>query len=223
MTGGAKKEDETMEARYAGKCGCGKYVTAGDEVRFIGKKIAKCAGCAAFGPLDISDGENGLGWIWAYRLGSDVTVLRALYRSIRAAYLALAPSIDGWGDRQENRHGKTLDSIRGICGRDYSTTEEFDTSIKTAIAAELKNWGGCESYERLSIAQLFCLHAAYTYKAAATSKTWIEPSPETLSWGGFLGGEMINIDSDATKALGEMTAIAFGEMTAIAFGRKQAA
>lgn len=194
-----------MEARYNGKCICNKYVTKGDEVRFANKKIVKCAGCFSFEPLDLSSGEHGLGWIWAYRLGSDVDALRALYRAIRKSYLALPQQKDGWGDRTENRHGETLDSIRGIVGAEMSSSDEFDAKIKESIATELKAWGGEESYDRLSVGQLFCLHAAWEYVRAAQSKTWIEPSPETLESGGFLGGEMIYTDEEALKTIDSMT------------------
>lgn len=197
-----------MEARYEGKCICGGHVTKGDEVWFSNKKIVKCAGCATFAPLMLKD-ENGLGWIWAYRLGHDVDALRKLYGKIRAAYLALPVSVDGWANRTENRHGNTLASIRGIYGRDVSTAAEFDAHVKESMSDELKNWNGMESYDRLSIGQLHCLHAAWIYVQAATSKTWLEPSPETLENGGFLGGEMINSDRDAKLAIDEMVASVF--------------
>lgn len=200
--------EANKEARYEGKCTCGGHVTKGDEVVFVNKKIVRCAGCSSFGPLMLKD-ENGLGWIWAYRLGRDVDALRKLYGKIRAACLALPVSVDGWANRTERRSGDVLDSIRGICGRDVSTTIEFDARVKESMSKEMQDWTGVESYDRLSIGQSHCLHAAWIYIQAATSKTWIEPSPETLENGGFLGGEMINSDRDAKLAIDEMVASVF--------------
>lgn len=192
-----------MEARYEGKCICGGFVCQGDEIRFANKKIVKCAGCFDFGPVTLGE-DRGLGWIWAYRLGRNVETLRALYRAIRTAYLALNPSEHGWADRTERRHGEVLDSVHGTTGRVVETSTEFDSKIKESMAREIKDWAGQESFDRLTVGQLHCLHAATLYVSAATSKTWIEASPETLEWGGFLGGEMVHSDSDATKALNEM-------------------
>ena len=194
-----------MEARYEGKCICGGHVTKGDEVWFSNKKIVKCAGCATFAPLMLKD-ENGLGWIWAYRLGRDVEALRNLYRALRSAYLALPVSVGRWANRTERRSGEVLDSVRGIVGRTATTNEEFDALVKTSISKEIQDWTGVESYDRLSIAQLHCLHATWMYHGAAMSRTWIEPSPETLENGGFLGGDMINNADDAERAIDEMVA-----------------
>ncbi len=189
-----------MEARYEGKCICGGHVAQGDEIRFANKKIVKCAGCFDFGPVVLGE-DRGLGWIWAYRLGRNVDTLRSLYRAIRTAYLALNPSVDGWADRTERRHGEVLGSVHGTTGRTVETAAEFDALVKESMAREIKDWAGQESFDRLTVGQLHCLHAAQFYVRAATSKTWIEPSPETLEWGGFLGGEMVHSDSDAMDAL----------------------
>lgn len=192
-----------MEARYEGKCICGGHVTKGDEIRFANKKIVKCAGCSNFGPLMLGE-ENGMGWIWAYRLGRDVETLRSLYRAIRDAYLALPVSVDGWANRTENRHGDVLGSVRGTVGRSANTSSEFDALVKESMKRELQDWTGEKSFDRLTVGQLHCLHAAFVYQRSAMSKTWIEPSPETLEWGGFLGGEMVYNDRDATVALNAM-------------------
>ena len=194
-----------MEARFNGKCICGGHVTKGDEIFFANKKIVKCAGCATFAPLMLKD-ENGLGWIWAYRLGRDVDALRKLYGKIRAAYLALPVSVDGWANRTERRSGDVLDSVHGTVGRRATTNEEFDKLVKESMSKEIQDWTGVESYDRLSVGQLYCLHAAWMYQGAAMHRTWIEPSPETLESGGFLGGEMINSDRDAKRAIDEMVA-----------------
>jgi hypothetical protein len=197
-----------MEARYEGKCICGGHVAEGDEIRFANKRIVKCAGCADFGPIVLGE-DRGLGWIWAYRLGRDVDVLRSLYRAIRTAYLALSPSFDGWADRKESRCGDVLDSIRGTVGRDANTNAEFDDLVKESMTREMQDWTGVESYDRLTVGQLHCLHAAWMLMRAASSKTWIEPSPETLESGGFLGGEMIHSDRNAVATLNGIVAQVF--------------
>lgn len=201
---------KTMTARFNGKCRCGAKVFKDDRVRFEAKKIVACETCGNFGPTLLGE-DHGLGWAWGVHLGHNVDAMRRLYKMIRTAYLALPMRPEGPATIQtfvvQSERGE--ESKRGIVGRSCATAEDFDAAMKEAVTRETKDWGGCDEFDRLTIAQLFTLRAAQAYESAACGATWLGPSPETLEWGGFLGGERINFPEDSHPAINAMVRRAF--------------
>lgn len=202
---------KTTSARFAGKCKCGAKTFPEDRVSFSQRKIVACEACGNFGPM-ILDEQHGLGWCWAVRLGNDTTKIRAVYRALRAAYLKLPMAPEGPATVQSFvvTSYTSEASKRGIVGRRYATAAEFDLAMKEDVSEYVKDWGGCDEFDRLTVAQLFALAAVYAYERSACGVTWIGPSPETLEWGGFLGGERLNFAEDGHPTINATVRKAFG-------------
>ena len=185
-----------MNAKFDGSCKCGAKVIQGDCVRFANKKIVACPACTTVDPIVLEPGDH-VAWNWAYMLGRDLATLRRIYAAIRAAYFSIPV---------KGAHGVAITSSNysadfGVCGRSVATTEAFDDRVKASMASEVKDWAGADGFDRLTVGQLFCLHAAHEYVGAACGVTLAHGTDETRAWSEMEAGERLNHAHHAFPAL----------------------